>query len=140
HGILSLDAAAKATTTAPQSKKGAAGVAAIAGGIGSVRQMQIPGDQFGLGISTISAQVPGDAVRVGIASAAPEHGSLPAPTIEAAATSFLAFLFRRGRVDLGDNGDKATRVEHRHVHKTHELERTGDTLKLVRRCFDCGFD
>lgn len=56
------------------------------------------------------------------------------------ARAFLAYLFRRGRVNLGAHGDSEIRVEHASARKTHDLVPRNGTLALVRRTFDCGFD
>jgi hypothetical protein len=53
---------------------------------------------------------------------------------------FVAYLFRRGRVDLGDHPAAGRHFQRHTAHNSHVLVRAEGGYSLVRRFFDCGFD
>lgn len=141
RGILSLTAASSlAAGETEGGKRGIAGIVNTAAAGGGVTQISVAAADFALGAGTLQLQAAGDAPRFRVVSAAPAGGPAPTSTGAAAAHSFAAYLFRRGRVDLGKHGDAATRVVHAHTKKTHELVGKGGELHLQRITFDCGFD
>jgi hypothetical protein len=86
-------------------------------------------------------EAPGNTPRFAVAAASVvTSGDLEPPSREVAAQSFVADLFSRGRVDMGDHGDAETRVAQPGLRKTHELVKADDGVKLERVSFDCGFD
>jgi hypothetical protein len=141
RGILSLTAASSlAAAKTEGGKRGIAGIVNTAAAGGGVTQISVAAADFALGAGTLQLQAAGDAPRFRVASAAPAGGPTASTTGTAAAHSFAAYLFRRGRVDLGKHGDTATRVVHANAKKTHELVGKGGELHLQRITFDCGFD
>ncbi len=146
RGILSLRSAAAVRRSA-----GAGRAERGRGSRGRIREsraaappalprLSLAGAEFGLGERALLVQAAGETPRMPVASAAVHLGPAPAPSDQDAARSFVEYLFRRGRVDLGRHGDATTRVEHRTVRKTHELREQPEGLHLARRSFDCGFD
>jgi hypothetical protein len=143
RGILSLRSAAAVRRTPraerARARRGAAREPRTAV-IPALPRLSLAGGEFGLGERALVVQTAGETSRIAVASAAVHLGPAPSPSDQDAARSFVEYLFRRGRVDLGRHGDATTRVEHRTVRKTHELREQPEGLHLARRSFDCGFD
>lgn len=146
RGIISLETAVKITGSevAVSARRGIAAAAPIevdAGGATRVPLFPLSADNYGLPKNMeFLCKSPGQTKRVGVQSSAPARGSLQPPAPEVAAESFVADLFRLGRIDFKGFGDTDSRVTHRITQKTHELQSDGTRLKIVRRTFDCGFD
>lgn len=123
RGILSLKAAARPAPKAARRQRG--------GAKEEPAWIVLDADEFALGRGKLHVQAPteGPAVR----GVAPER-----PSAEEAARAFAGWLFRRGRVDLGGQGNAGTRIAHPHARKTHHLVRERRGLVLRRRCFDGG--
>jgi len=140
RGLLSLRSAAAIRrperARAPRGRTRPARAAAAP----TLPRLSFAGAEFGLGERVLVVHAAGEARRMPVASAAVHLGPAPSPSDQDAARSFVEYLFRRGRVDLGRHGDTTTRVEHRTVRKTHELREQPEGLQLARRSFDCGFD
>lgn len=142
RGILSLEAASEVTGPgAAVSARRARGVAPAGGGAEAhTRRLSLSADEFGLDGRALLVEAPGGAPRFKAAAAALDLGSRTAPSAEQDARRFATYLFRRGRVDLGQHGRAERRIAHPFARKTHELVLEGQDLTLVRRTFDCGLD
>lgn len=137
RGILSLKAAAELK---PEAVRGAVRGKAAAAAPAGLSTLALAAGNFALGAGTLLVQSASASPSFRVASAAVAGGTTPDPTGEGAAKAFLAYLFRRGRVDLAGHGDAATRVEHPNARKTHDLVPHGPDYSVDRRTFDCGFD
>jgi hypothetical protein len=135
HGVLSLQAAV-ALEPAPAPRRGR-GVAPMAPQ--PVRELLIPGARFGLSLP-IRVQAPTEVKRYSVTPAAPDTGSLRAPSVDTAVTAFIEDLFRRGRVEMGSSAAARSAIRHPFTRRTHVLIEREAELTLERRCFDCGFD
>lgn len=143
HGILSLEAAAMVGST-PAPKKAGVGMGMMAGAAAAAAPLQVPGKKFGLGERTLLIHAPEEPRWSMAAASSLSVGSLPAPSRNDAAEAYVSDLFRRGRVDFGDVGDKNYRICQPHCRKTHQLTRVEtangeEHLMLKRQRFDCGF-
>jgi hypothetical protein len=139
RGILSLGSAATLGPAAMASSRRAAGSPTPAAE-GRAKTLALPAEDFALGAGKLHIQAASAVPRFRVAPAAPTGGALEPVSGVSAARAFLAYLFRRGRVDLGEHGDDETRVAHPLARKTHELVKKNKSLSIVRRTFDCGFD
>jgi hypothetical protein len=138
HGILSLTAAAAKTSLPPEGLALAA--APEPSDAPELPVAEIVASAYGLGVDRILVHAPSEPVRFQAFGAAPDLGESPSHGQAEDAQFFLEDLFRRGRVDLGDNGDEDSRVSHPFSKKTHLLVRSDSGLALQRIRFDCGFD
>lgn len=138
RGILSLEAASSGVTDAQIQSTAKSFAATAARGERRMQVMAMPARRFGL--DTLYVNAPSGAPRFAVAAAAPSIGEVEPPSREAAVQSFVEDLFRRGRVEMGEHGDRDTRVSQPMLKKTHELVATNEGVKLQRRLFDCGFD
>ena len=142
RGILSLESATMQvsaptiTTIAPATSMTAALPAKKAG---AAQPLTLPSARYGLQ-RPLRVMAPSEEPRIAVMSAARSIGPVPPATGMRAAESFVEDLFRQGRIDVGQYGDPETRIEHPFARKTHQLEASGEELKLTRRFFDCGFD
>ncbi|MFI5181445.1 MAG: hypothetical protein ACHQPI_08655 [Thermoanaerobaculia bacterium] len=133
RGILSLKSVAELKPESlrrADTTRGRSAAAAPAG----LSTLALAAGDFALGAGRIYVQAASASPLFRVASAA------SAVSAAGAAKAFLAYLFRRGRIDLAGHGDTATRVEHRLARKTHDLVRHGPDYSVVRRTFDCGFE
>jgi hypothetical protein len=136
HGLLSLDTAA--APTRPGISRTAALAAAAPPAPAALRLM---GDAFGLSPDIeVQVEAPGES-RHFLARAA-SFGPSPAlaPDHQDAARGYVADLFRRGRIHLTKTGETKSAIANPIATKTHQLVGDGQTLKLSRLRFDCGFD
>jgi hypothetical protein len=141
RGILSLQTASVVTAPGTTARaRRARGTAPAGGGETQTRRLSLGADEFGLEGHTLFVEAPGEARRFEVASAAEGLGSRTAPPAEQDARRFVEYLFRRGRVDLGEHGRAETRIAHPFARKTHTLVADAQDFSLVRRTFDCGFD
>ncbi|MBI3892693.1 MAG: hypothetical protein HY303_14320 [Candidatus Wallbacteria bacterium] len=134
HGVLPLSVAAtpRGGTRAGAAAAMAAPAAAPAG------LARFDGEHFGLGgLKVVAFSSAGNAAST-TRSIAASGAALAPRTAEQTAYHFLRYLFVRGRVQLGDHGDRESRVAHPRVRKTHELTRHAEGVIVVRRSFDCG--
>lgn len=139
HGILSLAAAAAKTSLLPEGLSMSA--APEPSEAPELPMAEIVASAYGLGVDRILVHAPSEPVRFQAFGAAPDLGEAPSHGQAEDAQFFLEDLFRRGRVDLGDNGDEDSRISHPFSKKTHRLVRSSDGgLALQRIRFDCGFD
>lgn len=138
HGILSLAAAAAKTSLSPEGP--AMGSAPEPSEAPELPMAEIVASAYGLGVDRILVHAPSEPVRFQAFGAAPDLGEAPSHGQAEDAQYFLEDLFRRGRVDLGDNGDEDSRIAHPFSKKTHRLVRSDSGLALQRIRFDCGFD
>jgi hypothetical protein len=138
HGILSLAAAAAKTSLPPEGLALAA--APEPSEAPELPMAEVVASTYGLGVDRILVHAPSEPVRFQAFGAAPDLGESPSHGQAEDAQYFLEDLFRRGRVDLGDNGDEDSRVSHPFSKKTHRLVRSDSGLALQRVRFDCGFD
>ncbi|GKQ40536.1 hypothetical protein [Streptomyces sp. A012304] len=140
HGILSLDAATS-ITAAEVARRSAGFTEATPGGSDDegLTTVTVQGMTYGIK-GPLTLRAPGEVRRFGVAGADPAGGSLRPADPEQVATSFLADLMRRGRVDVPPEhrSDTAIVDDNPARLKTHEITRseTTDGLTLVRRCFD----
>jgi hypothetical protein len=138
HGILSL--AAAAAKAGPPAAMAAFGAAPASQEPPELPVAEIVAGAYGLGVDTIRVHAPSEPVRFQAFGAAPDLGEVPSHGQAEEAQFFLEDLFRRGRVDLGENGDEEARISHPYSKKTHTLVRADQGLALRRLRFDCGFD
>lgn len=140
RGILSLAAAASLRPAAAS----AARRSVLTGGKpispAGLVSIAFDAEQFALGKGKLHVLTASAQPLLRVRSSAPASGPAADSSGEDVAHTFLAYLFRRGRVDLGAHGDREIRVEHAHAMKTHELVARNGGLAIVRRTFDCGFD
>ncbi len=140
RGILSLAAAASlrpAAASAARRSVLTAGKPVSPAGLVSVA---FDAEEFALGKGKVHVLTASAQPLLRVRSSAPSSGPAADSSGEDVARSFLAYLFRRGRVDLGAHGDSEVRVEHAIARKTHDLVSRNGELAIVRRTFDCGFD
>jgi hypothetical protein len=140
RGILSLGAAASlrpAAASAARRSVLSAGAPPAPAGLAPV---SFDAEEFALGKGKLGVLAASASPLLRVRSAAPSSGAAAESSGEDVARAFLAYLFRRGRVNLGAHGDSEIRVEHASARKTHDLVPRNGTLALVRRTFDCGFD
>ncbi len=140
RGILSLAAAASlrpAAASAARRSVLTAGKPIAPAGLVSVA---FDAEEFCLGKGKLHVLTASAQPLLRVRSSAPASGPAADSSGEDVARTFLAYLFRRGRVDLGAHGDLEIRVEHAHAMKTHELVTQNGALAIVRRTFDCGLD
>ncbi len=137
RGVLSLESAA---ALKPEAMRGAMRGRTRAAAPAGLSTLALAASDFALGAGKVFVQAASASPAFRVASATLAESAAPEPTGEAAAKAFLAYLFRRGRVDLAGHGDAATRVEHEHALKTHDLVPHGPDYAVVRRAIDCGVD
>jgi len=94
-------------------------------------RVPVNGATYGLQITQVVAQGPQAGGGTGIASAAPDLGSLAAATPERASRAFVEDLLRRNRIDPGEFGAPGA-ARPRDGRTTHALERHGRDIHLVR--------
>jgi hypothetical protein len=100
--------------------------------------MGISGARFGLGEVTLRVHAPAETTGLGVTGLTfGLHAAQPTASSEAA-SSFVTYLFQRGRVDV--RGVSEATLTHPLAHKTHVVAREGGELVLLRVAFDCGFD
>jgi hypothetical protein len=136
RGLLSLDTAA-----APTGPGVSRSMALSATAEPAAAALRLSGAVFGLPEELeLEVQAPGAARRFMAQAASFGPGPATAPDLDRAAQGYVADLFRRGRVHLPPAGQRRDGIANPIATKTHELERDGRTLRLVRLRFDCGFD
>jgi hypothetical protein len=144
HGILSPESAQLAAAAGPDNRRGIAGVSNVASQSADLPTMAIAVGEYGLGVETILVHVASQPKSLSVAGAAPNVGSLPPPTHDEAAKSFIEDLLRLGRIDVGKPTVRGARaafaLAQPQRRKTHELKRTAEGMVLNRLNFDCGFD
>jgi hypothetical protein len=172
RGLLSLQAAAPlaggarvaAAAMRPvraMAVAGAAGAEAPAAGAEEeLPRLSLSGVDLGLGERPVVVFAPGEPKRFAVTAAAVGAGASRRPDEARAARVFAEFLFRRGRVDVGEvrravgrrgaaprgRGAVATVSPARAVRRgpglfqTHVVVPEGEALVIRRRTFDCGFD
>jgi hypothetical protein len=131
RGILSMSSAAAVAEGRP--RRGTAGPGRRANRLRTI-EVPIDGRAYGLRFQRLLVEAPLGATRWSAASAAPDLGSA-APTPPAhASRAFVEDLLRRGRVDTGEFGPRASGMS-RAGRTTHALVRDGRRVRLVRRLF-----
>lgn len=141
RGILSLQSmVGEDVSPAASSSRSPRGMVAPGPAATGLPMVKMSGNDFGMGAGAIVMYVPGETRKFAVSSAAPAMGAAPQPTDEQSARSFAEYLFRRGRVDLKEQGNPTMRVTHPYARKTHELIKRDGNVVLVRRNFDCGLD
>ncbi|HEX8097391.1 MAG TPA: hypothetical protein VF507_05120 [Pyrinomonadaceae bacterium] len=145
RGILSLKSASTMNTkgASVSERRGIASMVPVEAektGEAPVPQIPLAISEYGLSVRALMVSAPGQTKRLPVKPAAVSIGSMSAPSEEVAARSFVEDLFRRGRVDIKEHGEEDSETVHPFTRKTHELSRQGDSVILVRRTFDCGFD
>lgn len=140
HGVLALEAAtAVGVASAAPSRRGIAALAAAPRAADEpLARVEFAAATFGL-TADLVCDAPSQPKRFSVAGADPNVGSVAAPAHDQAARSFLEDLFRRGRIELGNNAAAGGAVVSPLTRKTHEIRREDDALVLSRRSFDCGF-
>ncbi|MFI9568054.1 hypothetical protein [Streptomyces rishiriensis] len=140
HGILSLEAVSSLTET--EMTRRAAAIAEVAPGgddAQGLTAVTVQGAMYGVN-EPLTLSAPAQERRFGIAGSDPAGGSVRPADPERVATSFLADLFRRGRVHVPEGHRSATAFVDDSASRlwTHEIapSATGEGLALVRRCFD----
>jgi hypothetical protein len=140
HGILSLEAVSSLTET--EMTRRAAAIAEMAPGgddAQGLTAVTVQGAMYGVN-EPLTLSAPAQERRFGIAGSDPAGGSVRPADPERVATSFLADLFRRGRVHVPEGHRSATAFVDDSTSRlwTHEIapSATGEGLALVRRCFD----
>lgn len=140
RGILSLRAAASLSPAAASAARRSVLTAATPVAPAGLVSVAFDAEEFALGKGKLTVLTASAPPLLRVLSAAPASGPAAKSSGEDVARTFLAYLFRRGRVNLGAHGDSETRVEHAHAGKTHDLVTRNGGLAIVRRTFDCGFD
>jgi hypothetical protein len=134
HGILSL-ASANAVVETPTGGPAVRSKGIVVGdGTASEPLMPLGGQRYGL---TEDLLVPAliETKRFSVVGSALDEGGAKSPSHDEAARSFVEDLFRRDKVEVGDD-DGRTRAGH----MSHAVRRTAEGLVLVRTSVDCGFD
>lgn len=134
-GVLAVpSAAALGSSVAPASATAAPGDAVEPA---SLQQVPLPGGAFGLPVDLL-VRTASHPRRFSVSGGMPDVGNTEQPAPDAAASSFVEDLIRRGRItaDPTDVGDAPIMAEHS---PTHRIRAAGDGLELVRIRLGCGF-
>lgn len=140
HGLLPVETAASIAAGSQAERLQDPGPAA-ARLEPALPQMEFAGSRYGLG-AELYVDVPTPSMLFAVAGAAPSWGGLRPGTSEHAAASYVEDVFRRGRVEFGEDVDEyqGTCLVSPMGRKTHRLERHEGKagLYLRRLFFDCG--
>jgi len=134
HGILSLESAnavVEFPAGAPEVR-----ARALAGGFGDdhLPLMQLPGRRYGLGQDLLVPALV-ETKRFSVSGSEPDVGGVRSSSHDQAARSFVEDLFRRDKVEVGDDVEPEVAA-----HLSHAVRRVPEGLVLVRTSVDCGFD
>jgi len=86
----------------------------------------------------LAVESPSHPRRFAVSSSAPDASSIEPPSAITAARSFADDIIRRGRVDLAHAAGGRPKLHASRRFQTHELVRDNGSVRLTRRCFDCG--
>lgn len=102
--------------------------------------LSLDGAAFGLGRRRLQVRTPLAPEAAGARGAAGTGADSQETGPREAAEAFLAYLLRRGRLDLRGLPSAARAAAHPRTRKTHRLGRERGRVVVLRRIFDCGLD